>query len=250
MATELSLNVDHVATLRQARGGREPDPVEAAVRALDAGVSGITIHLREDRRHIQDDDLRRLRALRRGVLNLEMALTEEMVGIALRVRPDRVTLVPEKRLELTTEGGLDLAKHAGTVARGAARLRGAGIPVSLFLNPEPEILEPSRREVAAAASDVGRPVQGDVAGNVAVEHAAPRHRQRHHPWDAHVRHQSDDHRQRECDVLAAEPGFGGFHDFGLVGQQQCHGARHAHRVERFKGCVEDENSMHGHASGL
>ncbi len=141
MATELSLNVDHVATLRQARGGREPDPVEAAVRALDAGVSGITIHLREDRRHIQDDDLRRLRALRRGVLNLEMALTEEMVGIALRVRPDRVTLVPEKRLELTTEGGLDLAKHAGTVARGAARLRGVGIPVSLFLNPEPEILE-------------------------------------------------------------------------------------------------------------
>jgi pyridoxine 5-phosphate synthase len=141
MATELSLNVDHVATLRQARGGREPDPVEAAIRALDAGASGITIHLREDRRHIQDDDLRRLRALRRGVLNLEMALTEEMIGIALRIRPDRATLVPEKRLELTTEGGLDLAKQAGAIARGSARLRDAGIPVSLFLDPDPEILE-------------------------------------------------------------------------------------------------------------
>ncbi len=85
---------------------------------------------------------------------------------------------------------------------------------------------------------------------VAVEHAAPRHGQRHHARDAHIRHQPDDHGQRECDVLAAEPGFGGFHDFGLVGQQQCHGARHAHRVERFQGCVEDENSMHVYASGI
>ncbi len=141
MATELSVNVDHIATLRQARGGREPDPVEAAVRALDAGAAGITVHLREDRRHIQDDDLRRLRALKRGVLNLEMALTEEMLGIALRVRPDRVTLVPEKRQELTTEGGLDLGKHAPAVARGTAKLREAGIPVSLFLDPDPAALE-------------------------------------------------------------------------------------------------------------
>ena len=139
--TELSLNVDHVATLRQARGGVEPDPVEAAEIALNAGAAGITVHLREDRRHIQDEDVRRLRALRRGVLNLEMALTEEMVGIALDIGPDRVTLVPEKRRELTTEGGLDLALHADAVARGVARFREAGIPVSLFLDPEPAIIE-------------------------------------------------------------------------------------------------------------
>jgi pyridoxine 5-phosphate synthase len=139
--TELSLNVDHVATLRQARGGAEPDPVGAAVLALDAGAAGITIHLREDRRHIQDGDVRRLRALRRGVLNLEMALTEEMVGIALDIRPDRVTLVPEKRQELTTEGGLTLARHADAIARGVERFRAVGIPVSLFLDPDPEAIE-------------------------------------------------------------------------------------------------------------
>ncbi|HEY7727610.1 MAG TPA: pyridoxine 5'-phosphate synthase [Candidatus Eisenbacteria bacterium] len=141
MPTQLSLNVDHVATLRQARRALLPDPVEAARIALDAGAAGITIHLREDRRHIQDDDLRRLRALRRGVLNLEMALTEEMIGIALEVRPDRVTLVPEKRLELTTEGGLDLTRRASAVARGIEQIAGAGIPVSLFLDPEPAIVE-------------------------------------------------------------------------------------------------------------
>ena len=149
--TELSLNVDHVATLRQARGGVEPDPVEAAVQALDAGAAGITIHLREDRRHIQDGDVRRLRALRRGVLNLEMALTEEMIGIALDVRPDRVTLVPEKRLELTTEGGLDLVRHGDPIPHGVARIRAAGIPVSLFLDPDPETIE---RAPATGASIV------------------------------------------------------------------------------------------------
>jgi len=141
MPTELSLNVDHVATVRQARGALVPDPVEAARIALDAGASGITIHLREDRRHIQDDDLRRLRALRRGVLNLEMALTEEMIGIALDVRPDRVTLVPEKRQELTTEGGLDLSRRGDALARGIGRIVEAGIPVSLFLDPEPATIE-------------------------------------------------------------------------------------------------------------
>lgn len=141
MPTELSLNVDHVATLRQARRARVPDPVEAARLALDAGAAGITIHLREDRRHIQDDDLRRLRALRRGVLNMEMALTEEMIGIALEVRPDRVTLVPEKRQELTTEGGLDLTGKPGTLNPGIGRIVAAGIPVSLFLDPEPATLK-------------------------------------------------------------------------------------------------------------
>jgi len=147
MLTELSVNVDHVATLRQARGGHEPDPVDAAAVALDAGAAGITVHLREDRRHIQTDDLRRLRALARGVLNLEMALTEEMLSIAEAVKPDRVTLVPEKRQELTTEGGLDLARHAAAVAKGCARLLRAGIPVSLFLDPDPEIV--------AGASETG-----------------------------------------------------------------------------------------------
>jgi pyridoxine 5-phosphate synthase len=139
--TQLSLNVDHVATLRQARGALLPDPVEAARLALDAGAAGITIHLREDRRHIQDDDLRRLRALRRGVLNMEMALTEEMIGIALEVRPDRVTLVPEKRRELTTEGGLDLSRNAAALKAGIARIVSAGIPVSLFLDPDPATIE-------------------------------------------------------------------------------------------------------------
>jgi pyridoxine 5-phosphate synthase len=147
MLTELSVNVDHVATLRQARGGHEPDPVDAAAVALDAGAAGITVHLREDRRHIQTDDLRRLRALARGVLNLEMALTEEMLSIAEAVKPDRVTLVPEKRQELTTEGGLDLARHAAAVAKCCERLARAGIPVSLFLDPNPEIV--------AGASETG-----------------------------------------------------------------------------------------------
>ena len=139
--TELSVNVDHVATLRQARGGREPDPVEAAVQALDAGAAGITIHLREDRRHIQDDDLTRMRALRRGELNMEMAITPEMLGIAERVKPERATFVPEKRQELTTEGGLDLLRHGREVKEACARLSATGIRVSLFLDPDPEIIE-------------------------------------------------------------------------------------------------------------
>jgi pyridoxine 5-phosphate synthase len=144
---ELSVNVDHVATLRQARGGREPDPVRAAELALQAGAEGITVHLREDRRHIQDHDLTRLREVKRGVLNLEMALTEEMVGIAIAVRPDRVTLVPEKRAELTTEGGLSLRPEAAAAASMTEllkRLTGSGIPVSLFLDPDESIADLAR----------------------------------------------------------------------------------------------------------
>jgi len=138
--TELSVNVDHVATLRQARGGREPDPVEAAVAALEAGASGITVHLREDRRHIQDDDVKRLRELRRGVLNLEMAITPEMLRIAAAVKPERATFVPERRRELTTEGGLDLRRYAAEVKEACARLKEAGITVSLFLDPDPDTI--------------------------------------------------------------------------------------------------------------
>jgi len=145
LMTELSVNVDHVATLRQARGGDEPDPARAAALALDAGAAGITVHLREDRRHIQDHDLERIRALRRGELNLEMALTDEMVGIALRVRPDRATLVPERRAELTTEGGLDLRSLETSMASRCAKLVGAGIPLSLFLDPVEDFAEPASR---------------------------------------------------------------------------------------------------------
>jgi pyridoxine 5-phosphate synthase len=143
--TELSVNVDHVATLRQARGGTEPDPARAAELALAAGAKGITIHLREDRRHIQDEDLRRIRQLPGCELNLEMALTDEMVAIAVAMRPDRATLVPERRAELTTEGGLDLRHGEDAIAGGSARLRGAGISVSLFLDPEEDLADAARR---------------------------------------------------------------------------------------------------------
>jgi pyridoxine 5-phosphate synthase len=131
----LGVNVDHVATVRQARLGVEPDPVAAAVLALLAGADGITIHLREDRRHIQDRDLRILRETVTSELNLEMAATAEMVRIALEVRPDLVTVVPENRLELTTEGGLDVIGQKEHIKRTVAKLHKAGIPVSLFINP-------------------------------------------------------------------------------------------------------------------
>jgi pyridoxine 5-phosphate synthase len=149
-ACALSINVDHVATLRQARGGMEPDPLRAAELVLEAGAAGITLHLREDRRHIQDHDLHRIRALTahgRGELNLEMAATEEMLRIACETKPERATLVPEKRAELTTEGGLDLVRHADTIRRGAARLLDHGIVLSLFLDPIPAL--------ASAARDCG-----------------------------------------------------------------------------------------------
>jgi pyridoxine 5-phosphate synthase len=147
MRCELSVNVDHVATLRQARGGSEPDPVRAGELALRGGAAGITVHLREDRRHIQDDDVTRLREMRRGVLNLEMALTDEMVGIAIALRPDRVTLVPEKRAELTTEGGLSLEPAASGFGERLGRLTEAKLPVSLFLDPD--------ESIAGVARDTG-----------------------------------------------------------------------------------------------
>jgi len=139
----LGVNVDHVATIRQARGGSEPDPVTAAALCELAGAEGITVHLREDRRHIQDRDLRVLRRTVQTLLNLEMAATEEMVDIALAVVPDCVTLVPEKRQELTTEGGLDVVRLQTTLSRPIDLLRQVGIKVSLFVDPEPEQLEAS-----------------------------------------------------------------------------------------------------------
>ncbi len=135
---KLGVNVDHVATIRQARGGVEPDPVAAAAIAELAGADGITIHLREDRRHIQDRDLKLLRQTVKTRLNLEMAATEEMVTIALQTRPDMCTLVPEKRLELTTEGGLDVRCNMDSLKGAVDRLRGGGIPVSLFIDADPD----------------------------------------------------------------------------------------------------------------
>ena len=144
MRQRLYINIDHVATIRQARRASEPDPVEAARRCEWAGADGITAHLREDRRHIQDDDIERLVNVVTTVLNLEMALTEEMLGIAERLHPFQVTLVPEKREEITTEGGLDVTHDEGRLREGLARLAVAGIRTSLFIDPDPRMAERSR----------------------------------------------------------------------------------------------------------
>jgi pyridoxine 5-phosphate synthase len=132
----LGVNIDHVATIRQARRTVEPDPVAAAVLAELAGADGITVHLREDRRHIQDRDVRLLRQTVRTHLNLEMAATDEMMAIALDVRPDYVTLVPERREEVTTEGGLDIAGQKDRMLHVVGTLQSAGIPVSLFIDAD------------------------------------------------------------------------------------------------------------------
>ncbi len=132
----LYVNIDHVATLRQARRGDEPDPVAAARVCEDAGADGITVHLREDRRHIQDDDVERLAPVVRTVLNLEMAATDEMVALALRLRPHQVTIVPERREEVTTEGGLDVRRGGDRLARHVATLVDAGVRTSLFIAPD------------------------------------------------------------------------------------------------------------------
>jgi pyridoxine 5-phosphate synthase len=137
----LSVNVDHVATLRQARKATSPDPVEAARIAEEAGASGITVHLRVDRRHIQDSDVERLRASVRGKLNLEMSSAEEMVKVALRIKPDQVTLVPERPEEVTTEGGLNLILYGRRITEVAERLTAAGVAVSLFIDPDPHQLQ-------------------------------------------------------------------------------------------------------------
>jgi pyridoxine 5-phosphate synthase len=153
----LGVNIDHVATIRQARGGREPDPVWAAVLAELGGADGITIHLREDRRHIQDRELRLLRETVQVRLNLEMAVAPEIVDLALRARPDQVTLVPERREELTTEGGLDVDGQVHRVREAVGRIAGAGISVSLFIDPDPRQVEATiAMGVAAAELHTGR----------------------------------------------------------------------------------------------
>ncbi|MFN5316383.1 MAG: pyridoxine 5'-phosphate synthase [Planctomyces sp.] len=134
----LGVNIDHVATIRQARRASEPDPVQAAVLAELGGADSITIHLREDRRHIQDRDVRILRETVRLRLNLEMAVSDEITRIALQTLPEQATLVPERREEVTTEGGLDVITHAQRISQCAAQLTGAGILVSLFIDPDVE----------------------------------------------------------------------------------------------------------------
>jgi pyridoxine 5-phosphate synthase len=165
MAARLSVNVDHVATLRQVRRTAYPDPVEAARIAEAAGASGITVHLRVDRRHIQDSDVERLRESVRGKLNLEMSSAEEMVKVALRVKPDQVTLVPERPEEVTTEGGLNLILYGRRIAHVAERLAAEKITVSLFIDPDP-------RQIQALATLAGSGVTGFEINTEAYTRAA------------------------------------------------------------------------------
>jgi pyridoxine 5-phosphate synthase len=149
----LYINVDHVATIRQARRGEEPDPAAAAEICERAGADGITAHLREDRRHIQDHDVTRIQAKTRGVFNLEMACIPEMLALAERIKPQQVTLVPEKRAEVTTEGGLDLVRDADELRAGIRRLAAAGIRTSLFIDPDEKSVRASR-ELGAPAIEL------------------------------------------------------------------------------------------------
>ena len=147
---KLGVNIDHVATLRQARRAPYPDPLYAALVAEQSGADSITLHLREDRRHIQDHDVRRMRAALQTRMNLEMAATDEMIAIAREVRPQDVCLVPEQRTEVTTEGGLDVAGQRARLRDCCAALREAGMRVSMFIDPDPEQIE--------AAHEIGAPV--------------------------------------------------------------------------------------------
>jgi pyridoxine 5-phosphate synthase len=145
----LGVNIDHVATLRNARGGSHPDPVRAAIAAVEAGADGITAHLREDRRHIRDEDLPRIMAATGLPLNLEMAATKEMVRVALNLAPHAICLVPERREERTTEGGLEVAGDADWISKVAGKLADAGIRVSLFIGPDPKQIRAARAAGAA-----------------------------------------------------------------------------------------------------
>ncbi len=142
---KLCVNVDHVATIREARKSSEPDPLEAALLAEKAGADGITIHLREDRRHIQDADVKRIRKAIKTPLNLEMAAVEEMIQIAIDTQPHQVTLVPENRQEITTEGGLDACSHEESLCEARKRLTAHGIRFSLFLDPDPRQIDSAKR---------------------------------------------------------------------------------------------------------
>jgi len=141
---KLGVNVDHVATLRQARGGNQPDPVYAAFLAESAGAQSIVAHLREDRRHIQDRDILLLRKRIKTYFNLEMSIAPEILKIACKVKPDQATLVPERRMELTTEGGLDVVGHLKTISLAVKKLKKSGVQVSLFIDPDKKQIEAAR----------------------------------------------------------------------------------------------------------
>lgn len=165
---ELGVNIDHVATLRQQRFTAYPDPVEAALRAEEAGADLITLHLREDRRHIQDADVDAMRPLLRTRMNLECAVTPEMLAIACRVRPDDVCLVPEKRTELTTEGGLDVLGQFEHVRQAVAQLHDAGIRVSLFIDPEAAQIDAAQR-AGATVIELHTGAYADAADQAATD---------------------------------------------------------------------------------
>ena len=164
----LGVNIDHVATVRQARGTAYPDIVEAALAAERGGADGITVHLREDRRHIQDRDVERLLPAVRTKVNLEMAVTPEMVTIGCRLRPADVCLVPERRQELTTEGGLEVAGNRQAVGEAVARLRDAGIQVSLFIDAEPAQID-AARQVGAPVIEIHTGRYADAVDGAAAE---------------------------------------------------------------------------------
>jgi len=164
----LSINVDHVATLRQSRKGREPDPVFAAVLAELAGADGIIVHLREDRRHIQDRDLEELKKIVKSKLNLEMANTQEIIRTALLIKPDMVTLVPERREELTTEGGLEVYLNQDAIATSIRTFHEGGILVSLFINPDLDQVKAAHR-IQADIVEIHTGVYSDTVGVKEVE---------------------------------------------------------------------------------
>ncbi|MFO0947714.1 MAG: pyridoxine 5'-phosphate synthase [Planctomycetota bacterium] len=165
---KLGVNIDHVATLRQARRGREPDPVWAAAQAELGGADGITLHVREDRRHIQDRDARLLRETVQVKYNLEMAATQEMLDLALSLRPDQATLVPERREEITTEGGLDVAGNQPRLEKITKTLRDAGIEVSMFIDPDRKQVEASQA-VGANAIELHTGKYAEAFGHQAVD---------------------------------------------------------------------------------
>lgn len=164
---KLGLNIDHVATLRQVRKARYPNVVRAALLAESAGADAITLHLREDRRHIQDRDVLELRDMLQVRMNLESAVTDEMIGFALRVRPHDLCLVPERREELTTEGGLDVVRYSEAIKSACARCAEAGIRVSLFIDPDPRQVD--------AARQAGAPVVELHTGKYAEADSVPQH---------------------------------------------------------------------------
>ena len=167
----LAVNIDHIATIREARKAREPEPVAAAILAELAGALGITVHLRGDRRHIKDRDVELLRHVVSTKLNIEMATTDEMIGIALRVKPDQVTLVPERPHELTTQGGLDVVTNRRGVEEAVKALRAAGLRVTIFIDPDAVQVRASR-DAGADAIEINTGSYADARGDAVAERLA------------------------------------------------------------------------------